>query len=581
MKDIKEYINNNKWIKYMIISIIGIIVSIPLFWIQIKETDDGWFHLIRLIGLDNSIQDSSFPFLIAPYLCRNFGYSINVFYPPIVTYVPYIIGAILESFNIGLKIFTSLTIIFSGIFMYNFINEVTKNDKISFLAAFIYMVIPYRFEVIYNRFAIGEFTAFVFIPVVFQGLYNLLNGDRKKHFYIAIGAIGLLLSHTISTLYTALFCAIYVIYNIKKFFNKDVIKKCIVNVVFILLVSAFFIIPMFEFKGQAKYSIFEPAIMKTGGEYVQTKTIELWQLLKDKGEKNGVSFIVGIPTLVMFFISILAYKHIDKAKRNFWIENFIFGILSLFMCTKAFPWLHMPQILCNIQYPWRLIGFAMFFFAPVFAMNIYYLSELIKNEKIKKIVYIIVIAIILVFTILRLSIYPVPGNTSLDEIDEKSLREDSKISHLSLNRDYLPVNALAKQFVYIPSRTDNVYVLEGETTIENEDKDELNMTFDIIDASKNSVLELPYIFYPGYNATLKQDNEITNLYTEESENGFLKVTLPEDIKKGTITIKYTGTTIEKISYIISAFSLIGFISYIVYYKNKTKKEDLNIDERKN
>lgn len=46
-----------------------------------------------------------------------------------------------------------------------------------------------------------------------------------------------------------------------------------------------FIIPMFEFKGQAKYSIFEPAIMKTGGEYVQTKTIELWQLLKDKGEK--------------------------------------------------------------------------------------------------------------------------------------------------------------------------------------------------------------------------------------------------------------------------------------------------------
>ena len=107
------------------------------------------------------------------------------------------------------------------------------------------------------------------------------------------------------------------------------------------------------------------------------------------------------------------------------------------------------------------------------------------------------------------------------------------------------------------------------------------MTFDIIDASKNSVLELPYIFYPGYNVTLKQDNEITNLYTEESENGFLKVTLPEDIKKGTITIKYTGTTIEKISYTISAFSLIGFISYIVYYKNKTKKEDLNIDERKN
>ena len=157
MKDIKEYINNNKWIKYLIISIIGIIVSIPLFWIQIKETDDGWFHLIRLIGLDNSIQDSSFPFLIAPYLCRNFGYSINVFYPPIVTYVPYIIGAILGSFNIGLKIFTSLTIIFSGIFMYNFVNEVTKNDKIK--------KGKLEFQVIYSRKIQGAvmlFTVFMF-----------------------------------------------------------------------------------------------------------------------------------------------------------------------------------------------------------------------------------------------------------------------------------------------------------------------------------------------------------------------------------------------------------------------------------
>ena len=31
---------------------------------------------------------------------------------------------------------------------------------------------------------IGEFTAFVFLPIVFEGLYSLVNGDRKKHFYI-------------------------------------------------------------------------------------------------------------------------------------------------------------------------------------------------------------------------------------------------------------------------------------------------------------------------------------------------------------------------------------------------------------
>ena len=64
--------------------------------------------------------------------------------------------------------------------MYNLVNEVTKKKGVAFLSAILYMIFPYRFECLFNRFAIGEFTAFVFIPIVFQGLYNLLQGDKKK-----------------------------------------------------------------------------------------------------------------------------------------------------------------------------------------------------------------------------------------------------------------------------------------------------------------------------------------------------------------------------------------------------------------
>lgn len=574
MKKVVKYIQENKWVHYLLITIIGIIISIPFIWVQIKTTDDGWFHLIRLIGLNNSIGESEFPFLIAPYLCRDFGYSINVFYPPFVTYVPYLIGLIVGKFYIGLKIFASLAIIFSGIFMYNFINEVTKNKGISFLAAFIYMVIPYKLEVIFNRFAIGEFTAFVFMPIVFQGLYNLLNGDGKKHFYIALGAIGLILSHTISTLYTALFCIIYIIFNIKKFFNKEVIKKCIINLIFILLISSFFLIPMLEFKGQAKYAIFEPDIMKTSGKYTQNNTIELWQLLKDKGEENGVSFVVGIPTLIMFCIGILSYSHIDKSKRNFWIENFILGIIALFMCTKFFPWLYMPQLLSNIQYPWRMVGFAMFFLTPVFAMNIYYLLKKIKKDAIQKIVYILIILIIATFTVYRLSNYQAVDQ-GLDEKYENMIKDDPIISHFNLNRDYLPYKALRKQTTYLQTRTDTVYVLKGNATIKNENKKALDLTFEVYEANEDTILELPYFFYPGYNVILEYDGNIVKIDTTESENGFVQIILPKDIEKGTVTLKYTGTTLEKVSYAISAVSLIGLAVYIIYYKKKVKNEDLN------
>ena len=578
MKKVVEMIKEKKWIHYIIITIIGLLISIPLLWVQARNTDDGWLHLLRLIGLDKSIHESSFPFLVAPYICRDFGYSMLSFYQPLVAYIPYVLGLITNSFHIGIKIFAAFTIIFSGIFMYNLMNEVTKNKGIAFLSAVIYMILPYRLEVIFNRFAIGEFTAFVFIPIVFQGLYNLLNEDGKKHYYLTIGATGLLLTHTISTVFTALFCIIYILFNIKRFFKKDVMTKCCMNIIFILLISAFFTIPMLEFESQAHYSIFEPAVMKTSGEYTQTKTIELWQFLKDKGEENGVSFIAGIPALIMLCITVLSFSYIDKKDKDFYITCFVLGFLSIMMCTKLFPWIYMPQILNNIQYPWRMIGFAIFFFTPVFAMNVYYLLKCIKAEKIRNSVYVLVVIILGIFTALRLNIYQ-STEAGLDDKYEKALIENPVISHFSVNRDYLPLKALKKQHTYLQTREDKVYVLEGNANIINENKKALDLTFEINTANKGTILELPYFFYPGYTVTLSYFGNEVELKTTESENGFAQVILPESVEEGKITVEYTGTTLEKTSYLISAVSLIGFMIYIIYYKKKVKY-DGDFNERK-
>lgn len=186
IKNIIEAIKTKRWVHYLIITIIGILVCIPFLWVQIYLSDDGRYHLLRLIGLDNSMEYGSFPFLVFPFFCKDWGYSMMTFYPPLVTYIPYILGLISGAFRTGLKLFAGFTVIFSGIFMYNFINEVTKKKGIALFSAILYMIFPYRFECIFNRYAIGEFTAFVFIPIVFQGLYNLLHGDKKRHFYIAI-----------------------------------------------------------------------------------------------------------------------------------------------------------------------------------------------------------------------------------------------------------------------------------------------------------------------------------------------------------------------------------------------------------
>ena len=48
------------------------------------------------------------------------------------------------------------------------------------------------------------------------------------------------------------------------------------------------------------------------------------------------------------------------------------------------------------------------------------------------------------------------------------------------------------------------------------------------------------------------------------------IKLDENIESAHITVKYTGTTIEKVSYLISAISIITFIGYVIY----SKKQDI-------
>ena len=579
MKNIIENIKSKRSIHYLLIIAIGLIISIPFLWVQIRTTDDGWLHLLRLIGVDNSFTNGTFP-LVAPYFCNNWGYSMTAFYPPIVTFIPYLLGIISGSFSTGLKIFATFATILSGIFMYNFVNETTKKKGIAFFSAIIYMTFPYRLEDVYNRYAIGEFTAFVFIPLVFQGLYNLLHGGKKRHFYIAIGATGLLLSHTISTLYTAVFCVLYILFNAKTFFKKDIIVKCVINGIFILLMSLMFLLPMLEFKSQTEYSIFRPEVMKTGSQYMPDKTIKPWQFLKDKGEENGVSFVVGIPFILMVAIGILVYSKIEKKYKNFYLASTILGIISFVMCTNLFPWAIMPNFLCNIQYPWRMLGFAMFFLSPICAMNIYYLAKTTNRKWLQNLVYIIFIIVIMIFTAIELKTYKTEDKT-IDKEYEQNIKENPKIHYFSINRDYMPLKALVKQRTYLLSRSDSIYILSGKAEIIKEEKEALYLEVELQNVEKGTELELPFLFYPGYYVKLQYEDLEVNLETSETENGFVRIVMPEDFKEGKIIVNYTATILDKVAYILSGVFIVVFIIYVICFRKKMQQEDLNSEEKRN
>ena len=553
----------NRLIDYLIILIISLIILIPMFNENVNiYIDDGIQHIARLMGTYQTITDGDIPPVIMSNFCNGFGYSWNIFYSPFTAYVPLIFSLITNSFELMLKIFIGLVGLVSGIAMYEFVKKITDNRYAALLAAGIYILAPYRFTDIYNRVAISELTSFMFLPIVFHGMYNIFNSDCKtipKSLVLAFGASGLILTHSVIAMYTAIFCVIYLFVNIKKLKDKTILKLLIINILLIILLTSFYTIPLLEHKLNTQYEVFKEGRMGRTDALIYNK-VDFIDLLYTN--KNNFSFEIGLVTLIGLILTLLAYKKIDNRYKTIYYFSLIAGIMCIIFSLRIFPFEKLPSVLKMIQFTFRILEFSTFFFAIVAAINY---SLIIKNFGIKDVLVLLFIATLL--------LYPLTKNIKYNKIwSEEKLWPAIEVNNNTgrvhagcATFEYLPSKAF-ENLDYIINREDRVYLLDGKADIYNENKNGTNMSFEISNVEENTVIEFPYIWYLGYDVILKNDNnEIQKLEIYESDNGFVATKLPA-IDNGIIEIEYNGTIIMKISICVSILTLLSLIIYIVYIK---------------
>lgn len=553
-KFFRNALKNKKVISYMIIVFISIFICIPLFskYMDISR-DDGIQHICRLIGTFNTLkQGNLFPVIMSDF-CNGFGYSWNIFYSPLTAYVPLIFKIFTSSFVMCLKLFMLLTITLSGVFMYQFVYKLTKSYKAGVISAVLYMCAPYHLTDLYNRIAIAELASFIFLPIVFSGMYDLFHRRNKKPFGIIIGAIGLILTHNVITVYTAFFCFIYVLLHFKKLKTKGTIKKTLICIALILLCTSFYWMPLLEHKITTNYEVFLPERM------YKDNTLISWKLsISDLfiTEPYQMNFHIGFAIIIGLLFTFCYRKKLPKRYKEFIRIFLIFGFISIIMTLKIFPYEHMPSTLKMIQFPWRMMEFASFFLSIVAGIG--FANFMNYNSKKEIYVVIFIIIYICISLIIAKRSVEIPFN------EERFLRavpvtaSTGRVHAGLASFEYLPEKAF-KNRAYIEQRSNEVIVLEGNATITGMHKQNTNLSLNIENAEDNTKLELPYIFYLGYSAKLeKEDGTNIDLKIEESDNGFCMVTV-SNVDKGTITVSYTGTTIMKISYVLSIIGIIGIL----------------------
>lgn len=553
MEQIKK-ITKSKYIPYIIILLLSIVIMIPLFTMHLSEYNEARIHIGRIVGVKEIIAQKIFPSFINSKHMLGFGYGLNIFYGPLTTYIPILVSYITNSGIIALKIFTLITVILSGITMYNFTYEISKSKKIALISALIYICAPYKLTNIYSRNAVGEYTAFIFIPIVFSGIYKILNNKEKGNKYIIIGATLLILSHTITTIYVAIFALLYCILNYEKI-NIKKIKTMLNSTLIIILLTAFYLIPLIEYKSYGDYTIYDDKSMLATGIDVYSTGIGPKEWLSNEFGNYEIVFSLG--TVIILGLMLTPFVIKQAKLRKEYISFSMLALIAAYLSTKLFPWMIMPKILTIIQFAWRLNGFLIFFISYICAVNMVEISKKVKDEK--NIICIVSIIIIVICSWFGVARYIEKYEYEIDNKFEKRLINAEKLGPYNINRDYLPLKA-EQNINYIEEREDRTYIIEGEANIKEEKKKLLTDNLNI-EVSKKATLELPYIYYHGY--TVKLNNKKIGTY--QSEKGFLCVDVEES---GMLEVKYTGTIIEKIGYILTGITLIIIILYISFPRRK-------------
>ncbi len=629
-----------KLIDYAIILIFAIVISIPMLSQDFNiYVDDGIQHIARLMGTMQSIEEGQVIPVIMSNFCNGFGYSWNIFYSPITSYIPLIFNIFTNSFELMLKLFIVLVGFLAGIAMYEFVNKISKNRYAGLLSAIIYICAPYRITDMYMRIAVSELTSFIFLPIVFHGMYNIFSdcnkkgevtqdnklsenandeNNRSKKIYLkkslllTLGASGIILSQSVIAMYTAIICFIYLLINIKKLKNKQVLQALAINILLIVLITSFYTVPLLEHKLSADYEVFKAGRMERTEALIYYK-VDFLDLIYTGN--STMSYEIGLVSIIGIVLTILAHKKIDKDIRKLYWFSLVTGIACVIMSLRFFPFEKLPAILKMLQFTFRLLEFSSFFLAVIAGINY---SLVIKNFRFRDVLVLGIISYLLI----------VPLFFKLNY--EKQWSEDKLWPAVEVNENTGRVHAGCATFEYLPSkafenldyiktRENRVYVLtENGTytlpeensgiTIENEEKNGTELSFNIkkmddeettnlndLDNLNNSsdlveieeienkdkkkelegsdtvngiTLELPYIYYLGYTVEIETNGVIQKLETFESENGFVATSLPEsalDIDEEVhVTVEYTGTTLMKITYIISILSVLGTGLFATY-----------------
>ena len=531
---------------YLIIITISVLSVLPLLVKSNIWGHDTNFHLANISDITNSISINN----PLPKICTNIGnglgYATHLFYAPLPHYIGGYLNLLFKNLNLGvdncLTFIYLIVSILSGIVMFKYAYELSKNNYVAIISSIIYILMPYRIGDMVIRSSMNEVFIFLFLPMILLSLNRLIN-NKKYLLLFVIGYTGLILSHLVMALYTTLFIIIWLIIFYKDILKKDTIIKLIKASLLVTIFVMPFIILLLSQKINGNYMVFVDGYM-SNIDYVTSFGITVKNFLIPLNDYSWeVPQFINLLVIISSIISIYFYFKNKVKDKNI---TYLITLLTIcfIMCLNIFPWKLLPKTLYMIQFPWRLQTYI--------ALSISIISPLwikqLSDKKIKTVA--IIFCILLVIT-------QIPFTKST--MSYKYLLNDEIDYNLGMghSKEYLPVNSY-KNLEYFNTKEKTIKCNNCNYIIkENNSK---KMVFEITSTDKQ-IIELPRLYYTGYELRDKNNRQV-KFY--ENSNGLIEFVGSNN----KYTLIYKGPILYRISVVTSIITAITLIAINIYIKSK-------------
>ena len=539
---------------------------------------DSPYHLYRIYSLADALKNGVFPVKVHPAMAYGYGYGTGFFYSDVLLYIPAILILLGLSLATAYKCFALLVIALLYSSMYFCIRKTGRTVWAALLAATLYITSNEIIGGFYLDFRLGEMTGLIFMPIAIVGCLLFLKKGKSPLMMIA-GFIGLMYTHSISGLLSAIVCVFILLYSILELVKKPMrILQLILSAALALITTASYWLPMWQQFRSTRYKVSAP--WTTEEQNVQS--------IADVFGVGGI----GLPIIICFALLLLLDVVISSVNRRTkklessavsgerisgdWVFVTIVAVI-LIVLTCSYPFWHLLNShgIHVIQFTSRLYGpitVMLCIAISILADRVMLLMVERRAGFVQNSVLITSGLLILTFAFCVLcAVHNYSANFMSSTNDVVNEVTNGEIAGIGAGEEWLPLETDRSMLTTPETAFDN----EGESVSGIKTDGDVAFTF-TADLSKDYYV-VPYIFYRGYEVV----DEAGNHYDVISNNGtgLLQVIMHGNdgndsnsinATDGTVnlTVSFRGTFLLKLSYLASTIGIIAVIVYGRYWKRK-------------